>query len=36
MKRQESDGDTLPLSTWRPWREVLGLNHAERVKGRRD
>jgi len=28
-------GDTfyLPLSTWRPWREVLGFTQAEGVKG---
>ncbi len=28
-------GDTfyLPLSTWRPWREVLGFSHAKVAKG---
>ncbi len=33
--RKGGEGDTfyLPLSTWRPWREVLGFTHAKVAKG---
>ena len=33
--RKGGEGDTfyLPLSTWRPWREVLGFTHAKGIKG---
>ena len=33
--RKGGEGDTFyqPLSTWRPWREVLGFFHAKVAKG---
>jgi len=35
FSRKGRKGDTfyLPLSTWRPWREVLGFSHAKGAKG---
>jgi len=32
-KGREGDAFYLPLSTWRPWREVLGFFHAKVAKG---
>ena len=35
FSRKGRKGDTFyqPLSTWRPWREVLGFFHAKVAKG---
>ncbi len=34
-KGREGDAFYLPLSTWRPWREVLGFFHAKVAKDAR-